>query len=168
MKAGAWAAPSLLVTVAAPAAMASSGLSKAAIEAPTPGARFGGPNIATIDFAAVSYQYGAWGLAGQNSQTDGPSTATVTWRVALKDSGGAVIAYFPIGSSGATSRSDAIAKYSQAQVGNISLTGVPAGNYTVVTEMVSVTYAPNPVNGVTFSSSPFSSAPTAITVKNTW
>ncbi|MET0781275.1 MAG: hypothetical protein ABWZ16_07135 [Microbacterium sp.] len=168
MKAGAWAAPALLVTVAAPAAMASSSLSKAAIEAPTPGARFGGPNTATIDFAAVSYKYGNWGLTGDNSQTDGPSTATVTWRVALKNASGAVFAYFPIGAGGATSRTDAIAKYSQSQVGNISLTGVPAGTYTVVTEMVSVTYAPNPVKGVTFSSSPFSSGATAVTVKNTW
>jgi len=168
MKAGAWAAPVLLATVAVPAAMASSSLSKAAIEASAPGARFGGPNTATIDHAAVSYKYGNWGLTGQNNQTNGPQTATVSWRVALKDANGAVFAYFPIGASGSTTRSDAIAKYGNSAAGGISLTGVPAGNYTVVIEVLSITYAPNPINGVTFSSSPFTSAAKAITVKNTW
>lgn len=164
IKAGAWAAPALLITVAAPAAVASSVLTKAAIEAKAPGAR-GGKGSATVNYASVFYDYNAWGLKGQAAQTGGPQSATVVWRVALKKSDGTVFGYFPIGTTAnPTTKTSTIAKYQTASVSDVSLTGVPAGAYTVVTQVVTVTYTPNPVSGVTFATTAFSSAPKSITV----
>lgn len=164
IKAGAWAAPVLIAAVAVPAAVASSALTKAAITAGKPGVG-GGRGTAVINYASVFYAYGEWGLKGQNSQTAGPQSASVRWRVALKKADGTLYAYFPIGAApDLTAKTSTIAKYGTASVAGITLTGVPAGAYTAVTEVVSVSYTPNPIGGVTFATAAFSSLPRSVTV----
>lgn len=163
IKAGAWAAPALLVAVAAPAAVASSVLTKPAIDAKTPGAR-GTKGGAVVDYASVFYDYNAWGLKGKNPQAAGPQSASVVWRVVLKRADGTVFGYFPIGAAGATTKTSVLVQYGTDSVSGVTLTGVPAGAYTVVTQVVTVTYTPNPIGGVTFATSAFSSAPKSITV----
>ncbi|GAA3203530.1 hypothetical protein [Microbacterium terregens] len=169
IKAGAWAAPVIVLAAAAPAAAASpTTITAAAIVASVPNARAVSPSTVTVDFASVSYNYTAWALTGEHNQTAGPATASVNWRVGLRNiSDGSLYAYFPIGSANATSRTDAIAMYAAAEVGAASLTGVPAGEYQVVVEVVSVSYPASPVNGVAFASNGFTGNPVLVTIAQT-
>ena len=168
IKAGAWAAPVIVLATASPAAAASmdTTVTAAAITAPVPAARVEGTDTVVLDHASVFYDNNKWASSGQRSQIECPATATVSWRVALKRADGTVFGHFPIAATATpTLRIDALPMSGTAEVRTIALTGVPAGTYTVVTEMVSVAYGPNPVKGSTFASSAFSSDATpAITI----
>jgi hypothetical protein len=176
LKIGAWAAPALLVATAIPAASASASgetgeynggggapigttLSKQAVVAHAPGVG-SAPNEVQLWSARVSYEYGQWGLAGQNSQTDGPQSVTVTFRVRLTTTKGVFVADV------VPQETVTIALYTEVSRSG-SVRGVPAGDYLVVTETITSVFNPATVNGVTFVSPPMS-ASTPVTVKATW
>lgn len=101
------------------------------------------PGKIQLNSAQVQYAYGVWGLTGSTSQDDGPQSAKVTWRVVVKNAAGVSVATL------VTERTTDLDKYASDQVA-AQVSGLAPGTYTVVSEIISVTFTPNPVNGVTF------------------
>lgn len=158
LKAGVWAAPAIVLATAAPAAAAGSG---DVISAPVVVNKYA-PNVGSysngtiqINSIQIWYDYNAWNLGGNNAQSDGPQTATVVWQIVVKDADGNVVKTIP--------QESVLAKYGNAQYQG-SITGLAPGAYTVESQIVSVTFSPNPVNGVTFVC-PSSSAATNVMVR---
>lgn len=144
--AGAWAVPVVAAVASAPAASASpvTSLVKPAVRnayAPQVGSYEAGK--IQLNSAQVEYAYGVWGLGGNTSQDDGPQSATFTWRVVVKNTAGEIVATL------VPERTATKVKYDNDQVA-AQVSGLAPGTYTVVSEIISVTFTPNPINGVTF------------------
>lgn len=142
-----WAAPVVMGLAAAPSAAASSGGQALAKSQATqvvlnkfaPQVRGGWPGgTIYLDAAQVWYDYNAWALSGPSAQSDGPQAATVTWRVVIKDQTGKLVGTL------VEERTDSLLKYGNTQVGNRKVSGLPAGTYTVVSEIVTVVFSVYP------------------------
>jgi hypothetical protein len=145
----AWAVPTVAVLSATPAFAASSGLTKPAVTfayAPNLGVAAGTINLWS---AQIWYNASAWQIA------DFPSIAHVEWRVVVKDSTGAVVATL------VANRSKNLAPWANDTVSTGSV-HVPAGTYTVVAEIISVTFSPATVKTVTFHNQSLSASTTVV------
>lgn len=134
----AWAVPTVAVLSATPAFAASSSLTKEAVSAAY------APNVGTsagkisLWSAQVKYDPNAWGVAWNAY----PTTAVVKWRVVVLNSAGTVVATL------VDEHSVTLVPWgSESKDGSVN---VPAGSYTVVTQITSATFTPPTVNSVTF------------------
>lgn len=133
-----------MAMTSAPAAAASGDLDKqakpvatrAVLNAFAPQVRGGWPgDTVYLDAAQVWYDYNAWALTGTSAHNDGPQLATVIWRVVVKNDQGDQVATL------VEQRTDVLTPYSNAQVGNRQVSGLAAGAYTVVSEIISVEFS---------------------------
>jgi len=145
----AWAVPTVAVLSATPAFAASSSLTKVAITVPSPQANSWNDGKVHLNYAAVSYDPNAWGVSPY------PTTATVIWSVVVKNAAGTVVATL------VDSRTAALGAWDRDSVASGSA-ALGSGTYTVVTELVSVTFVPATVNAVTFHNSSVSPSTTVV------
>lgn len=135
LRAGAWAAPVIVLATAAPAAAASTDpVRSAAVIFPDPiNAASYGPGNLSINNADIQYAYGQWGLTGTEEAT-GPATATVSYQVAvLRASDGSVL-------SSRDGGPVVIAKYGAHRENGV-INGVPAGSYILRLTVTAVTFS---------------------------
>jgi len=153
----AWAVPVVMGVGATPAFAASTTTDKNAVyvtQAPGVGTNNETGTI-HLNYAAVSYDPAVWGLQTWGNVV--PSTATVTWEVAVEDAHGVRVATL-------TSKSETIAMWGTSSANSGVVTGLTAGTYNVVCRILKVEYSPNPVNGVRFQTTNSPSTSTSITV----
>jgi len=117
----------------------------------------GGSSSGTLYIWDVQIAYdGGWSGIDYDKK---PTIATVSWRVYALDSNGNHVGEFDSASN------QAITMY-----GHVTATGqisnLPAGTYTVIAEITSVSYSPNPINDVMFVTIP--STRTVTAAVRTW
>ncbi|WP_404431320.1 hypothetical protein LG299_14115 [Microbacterium lacus] len=157
LRAGAWAAPVVAVAVASPAASASdTPVQAAAGVAVAPQVRLYGDHGIAVDSARFQYDYAAWNLQDEAS---GPTAVMMTFRVVVKNAAGVIVATL------VPQETASIAKYQDVErKGQVA--GLPAGTYTVVSEIISNVFSPNPTGG-RFFSSPATSTSVEVTIAAT-
>ena len=147
----AWAAPVVLAATATPAAAASPNKTDKLATYNKYNPKIGSnKRQIRLDTAQIWYDPNAWGV------NQYPSKATVHWKVYVVDQSNNVVYTYLDGTV-------EINAYNNSQIYNKYSNTLPAGTYRVVSEIVSVTYSPNPVNGFTFATSG-SKAETTITI----
>ena len=140
LRASAWV---VLVATATPAAAASKKVTAAATYiVANPQAASNNPGSLQLAHNQLAYNRNVWNTAAGIGWNNTPTQATVVWTVFVRNAAGDVVHTFR------NTDSEVVAT-------NIStsgtITGLPAGQYTVVSRLVSVTYSPNPVGEVTFA-----------------
>lgn len=149
----AWGAPIVLGVGLAPTVAASTSKDMNAVvvtQAPSVG-NSGAQGTIYLWYAAVFYDANLW------AHDPCPDTAQVTWEVVVKNA---------LGEEAGTlvKRTDVLAKWGTGAANSGSVTGLPAGGYSVVCRILSVVYNPNPVSGVTFKTTNSPSKSSSITV----
>jgi hypothetical protein len=157
LRASAWAAPVVLVATATPAAAASKKVTAdATYLVNNPDAASNNPGKLKLNGAQLAYDRGVWNTAAGIGWNDTPTQATVVWTVFVQNSAGTVVHTFrdtqPTVTTGWISS------------GGEEISNLPSGQYTVISRLMSVTYAPNPVGGVTFATDVPREKTTTVTV----
>lgn len=146
-----WATPVVAVIAATPAHAVGSPVTREAVtNAQVPSVGNGNTRgLLQLNYAAIKYDWSAWG----KQWGDVPTQAIVDWSVVVKNSAGEVVHTFKDAKSLTISRSEHIRADGFAY-------NLPAGTYTVVSQITSVVYSPATVSGVTFYTAPSSSSAT--------
>ena len=148
-----WAVPVIAISTATPAFAAGSGTqvtSSTAIKIVADLGVWGG----NINFTTLQVVYDANNAAFPGVPSyETPAVATVTWRIVVKDSSGNVVAT-------PYERVDEVTRYSYKSIEKQPITGLPKGTYTVLSEIILVTYTENPYNGFQFYTGPSTSTQT--------
>ena len=148
-----WAVPVIAISTATPAFAAGSGTPAAG---PTvirivTGLQVRWDNTA-IDFNTLQLVYDAGGFTGVRYDLT-PDTATVVWRIAVRNSSDVVVGT-PIDTTSVLTRGE------YKGFSGVKVEGLSKGTYTVVSEIISVVYTPNPHSGFNFSTAPSTSTQT--------
>lgn len=155
LKGAAWSLPVVAAAVAVPLAAASGEVTgTGVVNKYDPSV--GSWNSGQVVVNSVQVWYDANAFAGVNSQ-DTPLNATVTWDVVLTKPDGTIVGTI------VPEQSDSLARFGNVQKSSVSISGVAAGTYLVVSRILSVTYTPNPYKSTVFVTDP-SSASTSVTV----
>ncbi|HMR47766.1 MAG TPA: hypothetical protein PKE40_00645 [Arachnia sp.] len=159
LAAGAWAAPVLAATAAISfaAATTNSVIGPGVVHKYAPSVGSNAAGRVNLWSAQVWYDAGALAAAGGLQYNDAPPTGYATWTVYVLNAGNARVGTL------VSSRVDALSRSGNATASSAQIDGLPAGQYTVVSEITAVSYDPNPYQGVTFST-PVSQVSSTVTV----
>lgn len=145
LRAGAWAAPALVLATAAPAAAASTPPGptvptyRAAVAvAITPKVGSWETGTIVMNYGAIKYDYSEWSLPGK-LESSGPSVATFTYNLDVINPAGAVVRQV------ATNALVTVAKYQQTAL-TPTITGLPRGTYRVRLTITSATFTGQTMN----------------------
>lgn len=159
LAASGWAAPAILVATATPAFAASETISDmATVNKYNPSVGSNAPGKINLWSAQVWYDANVFSNKPGVGWNNTPPTAIVAWKVYVLDADDNVVGTL------VQERTATLNRSGNDTASGGELTGLTSGaTYTVVSEIISVTYSPNPYNGRIFLT-PGSTARSQITV----